>query len=134
MVHSNAVAGSSSSTQPTPNSQRTRSQVQFSDDQGSSDPEAHPRSSRTGVGLPQSRKFTKASRGSVGADARRRARPLAARNLLTADFSPLEMFPGIGGNGFTRGAEETKGPYGLDSTMDNFSDEYDLCEAHASSV
>ena len=124
----------SSNAQPTPNLQRIRSQVQFSDDQGSSDPEAHPRSSRAGAGSPQSRKLAKASRGSAGADARRRTRSLAARSLLPTDFSPLEMFPGMGKSGLTRSAEEVKGFYGLglDSTMDVFSDEYDLCEAHIS--
>lgn len=131
MVHSNAVAGSSSG-QPTPDSQRTRSRVQFSDDQGSSDPEAHPRSSRAGAGSPQSRKSTQASRSSAGADARRHARTLAARSLLPADISPLAMFPGTGGNGLAQSAGEAKDSFGFshDSTTDVFSDEYDLCEAH----
>ena len=132
MVHSNAVAGSSGG-QPTPDSQITRSRVQFSDDQESSDPEAHPRSSHAGAGSTQSRKPThQASRSSAGANARRRARSLATKNLLPTEVSPFEMFPGMGWNGITRNAEQATGPYGLglDSTIDVFSDEYNLCEAH----
>lgn len=132
MVHNNALAGSSNS-QPTPDSIRPRSRVQFSDDQGSSGAEFPVRIPRVGAGSPPSRKATreKADLHKVGSDGRRRVRSFGAKGLLPSDaVSSLGMFPTKRSLDMARSPDEDSG---LDPVINFFgpsalSDEYDLCK------